>query len=402
APATGLWFQINEGDAPWVFVHRYHLYDSVGNALLPATSLFVPAFGTVAATSSNLTARTSSVRVWPAGTYYIAVRNPQTPFVAPTVMPAGVVPTGNYMLEVFSMPMDTGSIVTETEAVGTQSNNTTGSAIAFASGQIGRGNVTLSTGTDPSDWWGPIVISTPSTITYQTRDGLTATPMLDTTVNLRDSTGALALGATGGNILDVSTSTAGLHGRVTVSFFLTPGTFYIEVISPGTTAGQSGDYELELSSVIPAPYVAASYATFAANGTCGTAPFPTLVRQFTSEVPTLGNTFARQVTLCPPNAPYILMQGFSSTTANGGAVILPYDMTGVGAPGCTINVDPLVLTVGMTDATGVADLIFLLPSSASLRGMVVFDQVIVQNLLANAFGVQVSNYGRILSGERSY
>ena len=41
-----------------------------------------------------------------------------------------------------------------------------------------------------------------------------------------------------------------------------------------------GDYELQTSPATPAPYVLGSYATFAANGTCGTAPFPTLAAQF--------------------------------------------------------------------------------------------------------------------------
>lgn len=478
APYTSLWLQINEGDAPWVFGHRFEIYDAAGNALLPVTSLQLPAFGTQSATASTLVARSSSVRVLPAGTYYIAVRTPPTPFTAATTMPGGVVPYGNYMLELFTMPMDTGSIVTETEPVGgPNGNNTAATAIAIAPGQIGRGNVTVSSGTDASDWWGPIVISTPSTITYQTRRGATATPMLDTTINLRDSAGNIALATTGGNILDVpSTSTTGLHARTTVSFYLTPQTYYIEVISPGTTAAtQSGDYELEISSIIAAPYVAASFATAAANGpSCSsvvalsdlaaagstttsivpTAPLvasayangacsvrftsgansglvraitantatsitvaafpvaptagdtyqvlgsPTLVRQFASEVPAMGSLFVRQLVGCPPNADYVHMIGFSNTVA--GAVPLPIDLTVIGAPGCTLNIDPVLLTIGRVDGTGSADILTQLPPITAFRGFVWYEQAVVNNPTANAFGVGLSNWGRVITGERTY
>ncbi len=398
APTSGLWFQINEGDNAWVFGHRYELYDAAGTALLPVTSLFAPAFGTQAATCSTLVPRTSSARVWPAGTYYIAVRGPQTPFIAATVMPLGVVPTGNYMLQLFATPMDTGGIAVEAEAPGTQSNNTAATAQLIAPGQIGQGNITLSTGADASDWWGPIVISTPSTISYQTRDGLTATPLLDSTINLRDSNGAIALAATANNILDVSTSATGLHARVVVSFYLTPQTYYIEVVSPGTTAGQSGDYELQISSIIPTPYVAASYGIFAANAAgCGLGTVPTLTRQFTSEVPVTGATFARQCTGLTPSGFGLFVQGFSLFPGP-----TPLDMTFLGAPGCTLNVDPLVISLVFADPVGAVDLLFNVPSATSLRGTLVFEQMAKWDFAVNALGIQPGNFARMIIGERSY
>lgn len=405
APFSGIWFQINEGDAPWVFGHRYELFNASGNALLPASSLQLPAFGTQAATCSTLVPRTSSARVWPAGTYYIEVRSPTpTPFAAATVMPNGFIPTGNYLLEIFTMPMDTGGTVTESEPVnGPNSNNTAATAQALAPGQVGRGNVTISTGTDPSDWWGPVAINGPVTVTYQVRRFGTATPMLDSTLNLRDTAGNLLVSATGGNVLDVpSTSTTGLHGRVTVSFSIPAGNVFFEVISPGATATQAGDYELEISAVIPTPYVPASYAIFAANTACGVAPFPTLTRQFTSEVPALGTTFSRQLTGCPPTTMYFHFQGLSTTTANGGTVPLPYDLTPQGAPGCTVNVDPVAVFMGITDATGMAELQVQVPGNVNLRGFFLFEQAMVQNATANALGAQVSNFARLILGERTY
>ncbi|HEX6813556.1 MAG TPA: PPC domain-containing protein [Planctomycetota bacterium] len=534
APVSGLWFQINEGDAPWVYGHRYECYDSAG-AVIDSTTL-----GTTNANCSNLTPRTSSARAWPAGTFYIAVRSPAAPFTAATVMPNGIVPLGNYMLELFTMPMDTGSTVVEVEP-----NNTVATATPFTFGQLGQGNITISTGADARDVWGPIVISSPSTITYQTRQGA-ATALMDSTINLLTDTGAIALTSTTGNILSPTS-----HARSTTTFYLTPGTFFLEVLSPGTTATQAGNYELQLSSAIPAPYVAASYAALASNGVpCGTtgvlsssvpaqttafsgtvtsstttvittsgltsgafagggfsvqmtsgaqnglirlissntattitvtpawpaapvatdtfnvittnsttvtrstaalvasayiggtfslqmtsgansglfrlisanttstittaafpvanspadtfaiARSPILTRQWVSEVPTLGNAFARQAVGCPSNAIYIWIQGLSSTFS--GATPLPFDLTAIGAPGCSLNVDPVVLTAGMTDAAGLAEKIDVLPSSPVFRGFVLWDQVIVQNLAANPFGIQISNHGRMITGERSY
>jgi hypothetical protein len=400
APTHGVWFQINEGDAPWVYGHRYEVYDSTGAVLVPASSTTAPAFGLNSGNTGGLVARTSQTRVWPAGTYYIAVRPLPTPLVASATMPNGLVPTGNYMLELFDLPMDTGGVVGESEPVGTQINNTAATATPIAPGQIGQGDITNTTGTDSSDWWGPIVINTPSTITYQTRQGAGAA-LGDSTIVLRDAAGTALLTSSTGNLLAVSTSVGGLHARGTVTFYATPITVYLDVQSPGTTAAMAGSYELQISSLVPAPYVAASYATFAANATCGIAPIPTLTRQFASEVPALGSTFARQLTSCPPASIYLHLVGFSNTLALG-SVPLPFDMTVFGAPGCTLNVDPVLTNAGITDAAGSADLITVLPGSVALRGYALWEQAIVNVPSANAFGAQISNYGRILTGERTY
>lgn len=404
APTTGVWFQINEGDNSFLYGYRYEIYDALGNALQPASSLYTPAFGTQAGTSGTLTNRTSQTRVWPAGTYYIAIRAAQSPFTAVTTMPNGLVPTGSYTLELYTAPMDTGGTVVEAETTGgPNTNNTVATAMPIVPGQIGQGNITISTGTDSSDWWGPIVITSPSTIFYQTRRQATATPLVDSTINLRDATGAIALASTTGNLLDVpTTTTSGAHGRGAVSFYL-PGVYYIEVLSPGTNAvTQTGDYELEISQIIPAPYVAASYSIVAANTACGVAPFPTITRQNTGEVPALGSTFSRQLTGAPAFAPYLLMQGLSNVTANGGSVPLPYDLTPLGAPSCTINVDPAINTFGFTDAAGVAEWSMNVPNALALRGLPWFEQALVLNAPANSFGAQVSNYARVILGERTY
>lgn len=395
APTTGVFLLITEGDAPWVLGHRFEIYDSAG-VPVSATTL-----GTNNGNANPLSARTSTTRVWPAGTFYIVVRPPAAPVTAPA--PSVISPTGNYCLELHLMPMDTAGVTVEAEPVGgPNSNNTAATAIPITTGQIGQGNITISTGADPSDWWGPVVINTPSTITFQTRQGA-ATALMDSTINLRDPSGAILLSATAGNILSPTS-----HARITVTFFLTPVTGYIEVISPGTGATQAGNYELQLSSIVPAPYVLGSYGLIAANATCGVAPLPALANQYTvgttvtgSEAPMLGNTFSRDLRSCPPAAMFIHMIGFSNTLA-GGVTPLPFDMSVVGAPGCTINVDPVILIVGVTDATGAANLLTTIPSSMVFRGFVWYDQCIVNNPAANPFGVQISNYARAIVGDRSY
>lgn len=403
APTTGLWFQINEGDNGMVYGHRYEIYDAAGNALLPTGATQAPSFGTQNGTSGSFTARTSQTRVLPAGTYHIAIRNPQTPFTAGATMPGGLVPSGPYMLELFTMPMDVGGTVAEAEAPGVQANNTVATAQPFVPGQIIQGNVTASTGADASDWYGPLVITVPSTITYQVRrNAASATPMLDSTVILRDAAGAAALTTTGGNVLDQpSNSTAGLHARIAVSFFLTPGTYYLDVTAPGATAlpAQFGDYELQTSVLMPAPYVAASYATIASNATCGASPQPLLTRQFTSETPVTGSWFSRQITQMTPNFVGFDVIGFAQQPTPVDLGLLFGGTTGT----CFLNVTPDIVNTVLTDAAGAVELGFAIPSSTAIRGAVIWEQAVDLDLsAANGFAAQPGNYARWILGERSY
>ncbi|HEU4417356.1 MAG TPA: DVUA0089 family protein, partial [Planctomycetota bacterium] len=78
APNTAIWFQINEGDDNFVYGHGYELYDAAGIALLPVVSLSQPAFWFQSSGSTTTIPRSSSQRVWPAGTYYLAIRNAPT------------------------------------------------------------------------------------------------------------------------------------------------------------------------------------------------------------------------------------------------------------------------------------------------------------------------------------
>lgn len=387
APRTGLWFLITEGNAPFVCGHRYEVYDSAGVPLL-ASSTTAPAYGTNAANSSSLSARTNSIRVWPAGTYLIAVRSPASPFVAPY----NVLTTGNYCLELYAdMKIGTGSTVAEVEP-----NGTVAQATPLTFGQRGTGNITINTGADISDIWGPIVIpNRPVTVTIQSGRG-TPTPIADTTVNFLNANGTTATAATTGNILDWTS-----HGRTT-QLLTGGGTYYVEVRSPGTNAAtQAGDYVIEISEVMESPYVTASYTISAANTACGTAPFPTLGLTWTSERPVLGELFSRNLIGCPANGVGFLCQGLQNTIANG-STPLPVDLTSYGAPGCTFNVDPAVTMMFVANASGTALLDMNLPGDASVRGLFVWEQAAILNPAANSLGMQFSNFARIIAGERSF
>jgi len=387
APRTGLWFLITEGNAPFVCGHRYEVYDSAGVPLL-ASSTTAPAYGTNAANSSSLSARTNSIRVWPAGTYLIAVRSPASPFVAPY----NVLTTGNYCLELYAdMKIGTGSTVAEVEP-----NGTVAQATPLTFGQRGTGNITINTGADISDIWGPIVIpNRPVTVTIQSGRG-TPTPIADTTVNFLNANGTTATAATTGNILDWTS-----HGRTT-QLLTGGGTYYVEVRSPGTNAAtQAGDYVIEISEVMESPYVTASYTISAANTACGTAPFPTLGLTWTSERPVLGELFSRNLIGCPANGVGFLCQGLQNTIANG-STPLPVDLTSYGAPGCTFNVDPAVTMLFVANASGTALLDMNLPGNASVRGLFVWEQAAILNPAANSLGMQFSNFARIIAGERSF
>lgn len=378
APRSGLFFQVTEGDAPWVSQHRIEFYDAAG-VLLPAATL-----GTNAVDSGTFTFRTATTRVWPAGTYHVVIKNRSA---APTYNP---VPIGNYRLEILEMPLNVGSVVGENP----EPNSTPATATAIAAGEQGTGSLTISTGVDASDLWGPIAITAPSTITFQTGQGA-APAILDTTINLYqvdplNPSGPLLLAGTftSGNLLDPTS-----HARVVITFFVTGLTYYVEVVSPLATT--SGNYVLEYSLVDPAPYVTASYTILASNASCGVLPRPTLTRQFTNEVPTVGQTFSRQITGFTPGGLGILAQGLANTT--------PLDLASLGTPPgtCFLDVSPDVLSTVIADAAGTVELAFTIPPDVSLRGFILWEQAFELESFS-PFTIQGGNYARLLVGERSY
>lgn len=383
APRTGIWFHVTEAGVPCISRSRYEVYDSAGVLVVAAT------LGANAANSSDYNFRHSQVRCWPAGTYYIVIRESTSTGTNPHPLPVG-----EYRLELFDMPMSIGATVPEAA----EPNNSAATATPIAIGDQGTGNLSDSTGADASDWWGPIVLTQPTVLQYQTAQGNTATPILDTTIRLWDASNLVtaALTSTTGNILSPSS-----HARATVSFFLTPATYYIEVVSPLSTT--SGDYILEIGANT-APYVTASYAFGNVNTTClgSNTLRPTITTVSTRELPVLGTTFSRTIGSMQANATFILMQGYTTLTANGGVTPLPYDLGTLGAPNCFVNVDPVATTLFVADASGSLTIDSFTSGNIVFRGLPIFEQVLALDMTANALGVTASNYGRQILGERSY
>jgi len=381
APRTGIWFQIGEGAAPWVSNHRYEIHDAAGALLAPTAS-----FGSNAGNANSQQLRTSQIRCWPAGTYYLVVKH--------AVAPSGyglLVPQGNYRLQLTAMPMGQGMAMVEVEP-----NNTVATATPMGLGGRASGAITILSGADPNDIFGPFVINVASVLQYQTMQGSTG-PLLDSTVRLLDADGDVLVTSTVGNTLTTTS-----HARGTVSFFVAPQTLYVEVRSPGGSAAQAGSYFFEIG-VSAVPYVVASYSLDDVNTLCVGSNLlrPTLSVDSPGERPVLGTNFSRTVGSLPPFAPFFLVEGLSDEFANG-FIPLPFDLSPLGAPNCAVHVDPLANLLFLGNASGQVVLNSAQANSIVFRGLQIYEQVIVLDMGANALGLTASNYARRLLGERGF
>mgnify|MGYP003338928553 CR=1 FL=1 len=77
-------------------------------------------------------------------------------------------------------------------------------------------------------------------------------------------------------------------------------------------------------------------------------------------------------------------------------------LTVFGAPGCFLNVDPLLLTLVFADPSGAVELQTNIPGSIALRGAQLWEQMAKWDFSVNALGIQPGNYARLIIGERSY
>jgi hypothetical protein len=410
APRALVVFSITDGDDTWVRSWSYEVRDAAG-ALVNATQL-----GTNVADSSLYNARVSSFRVFPTGTYYVRVFERRTDSTLPANNPATAAApaNGNYRFEMKIRDMNTGGVVVEAA----EPNNTVATATPIAPGQQGQGNISISTGADASDLWGPITVSSPSLICFQTDAGA-APGILDTTVNLLQLTDPVAgtLGAptavTSGNTLN--TTAGASHARGTFNFALPNTVYYLSVASPGTNAAtQAGNYVLEISIIDAPTYLAGSVATASANAACGTAGVPTIGRVISTELPILGQTYVTRTTnLNGPGNLGLMILGLSGAQGPSGAPAgspqsvynpQPVDLTLFGAPGCTLNVNPLVTEVLIADpVSAAADYALPLPGTPGLLGFTLFLQPAKLDFLTgNPLGVQPGNWMRMIIGARAF
>ncbi|MFO0419821.1 MAG: hypothetical protein ACK53T_10495 [Planctomycetota bacterium] len=409
APRALVAFSVTDGDDTWVRGWSYEVRDAAGALITSAT------LGTNVADSNVFNPRVTSFRVWPTGTYYVRVFERRSDAVITNAAAAAAPANGNYRFELKVRDMNTAVVVENAEP-----NNTVATATPIAPGQQGQGNISISTGADASDLWGPITLTSQSLICFQTDAGA-APGLLDSTINLRQLLDPVAgtLGAptavTVGNALN--TTAGNSHGRGIFNFFLPNTVYYLEVVSPGTNAAtQSGNYVLEISVTDAPTYSVGQFAAVIANGAgCGTAGVPTIGRVIATELPILGQTFAsRTSNLNGPANLGLLLIGTSGALGPSGAPAgspqsiynpQPLDLTLFGAPGCTLNVNPLLTELLVADpVTFTADYALPLPAAQAFAGVTLFLQPVKLDFLtpANALGVQPGNWLRLILGTRAF
>jgi hypothetical protein len=408
APKAMVVFSVTDGTLPWVSGWSYEVLDGAGNRI---ASTFL---GTALADSGAFTNRVSSFRVFPTGTYYVRIFQRRS---APTSS-TPILATGNYRFELKVRDMNTLGTVPETEPVGTQSNNTVASAHPINPGQLGVGNVTASTGADPADLWGPLTIpSGAGLITFQVTAAATGTPLTDSTLELVQlldpvlGTLSAPTAVTTGNTLEA----ANLNPRGSFNFSLAGAQYFLRVLSPGAGAGQSGDYNLEISVTDNPTYLAANYGTAATNATgCGSPGVPTIGRVGTTELPVVGQTFVQRITNLNGlgNLGLLVLgqsgaQGPSGLPAGSPASVYNptgIDLTLLGAPGCTLNIDPLVVNVLIGNPAGTVDYELPIPGNLALTGYVLFMQPCKWDFATpvNALGIQPGNWSRLILGSRTF
>ncbi|MBL8753157.1 MAG: hypothetical protein JNK15_07635 [Planctomycetes bacterium] len=407
APKALVVFSVTDGTLPWVSGWSYEVMDAAGSRI---ASTF---YGTALADSSAFQGRVSSFRVFPTGTFYVRIFQRRS---LPTVS-TPVLMNGNYRFELKVRDMATSSVA-EAELAGVQTNNTVASAEPITPGQVGTGNITASTGADPADLWGPLTIPTGAgLIAFQITAAASGTPLTDASIELLQLTDPIAgtlsapTAVTTGNTLEA----ANLNPRGVFNFSLPTTQYYLRVLSPGTGVGQSGDYQLEISVTDSPTYLAGNYVTATANATgCGTAGVPTIARVGSWEAPVVGQTFVQRVTNLNGVANFgLLVIGTSGALGPSGAPAgspasiynpQPLDLTLVGAPGCTLNVDPLLIDVMIGDVTGTADYVLPIPGNLGLIGATLFMQPCKWDFATpvNALGIQPGNWSRLIVGSRTF
>ena len=82
----------------------------------------------------------------------------------------------------------------------------------------------------------------------------------------------------------------------------------------------------------------------------------------------------------------------------------PVDLTFLGAPGCTLNVYPLVIDLLIGDVTGTADYVIPCPGNLALAGTTLFLQPCKWDFATpvNPLGIQPGNWMRIVFGTRAF
>ena len=209
--------------------------------------------------------------------------------------------------------------------------------------------------------------------------------------------GAVALGSTTitiGAAVGFYTATFATPVNVTGDFCIgvdsSAQTVYINSLTSGS--GGSGYYRDMVNG--PAAWTQSGLTGFPSwrvNCTgAGTALVPSLG---STNLPNLGSSYSVTLADALPGTFAVLASGLSDSMWSGGA--LPAVL--LGAPGCMLFVDPVVLDAVATSVAGTASASFSVPNSAGLIGVQVFHQWGVLDAV-NGLGIVMSNAGRASIG----
>lgn len=197
--------------------------------------------------------------------------------------------------------------------------------------------------------------------------------------------------------------------RIELSAALQPGTYAVAVdslggggVGPWAAAGV-GRYSLrtELVGVTAPVYVASTTSAQSSTNACvGSNGQRPRIGHMPGETPVFDTTFVTRIENTIPSSFAAVMLGLSNTTAAGGSVPLPVLLDN-GAQGtqCLIRVDPVVLVLVLTDASGRGELANQFPFAAALLGTQVFEQALCFDPTLNGIGLSVSNDGAFVVGE---
>lgn len=146
-----------------------------------------------------------------------------------------------------------------------------------------------------------------------------------------------------------------------------------------------------------APPVSGSFTPFGTGGTNSNGLVPAIGNVGT---PAVGQPFTITLTDGIGTLPATLYLGFSNTTWNRPPLItLPFDMTGIGAPGNTLYVAGDNLFNVTCDAAGSASLNLVVPNNPGFAGMDVYVQWYCTDIFANPRGVTMSNAAHMVVGQ---
>lgn len=167
---------------------------------------------------------------------------------------------------------------------------------------------------------------------------------------------------------------------------------------------------------VPVDAVAAPFQATMVGGQSGVAtgsvvsthaPVIAMVVDFDSRVvpalgatgnPDCGRAYTLAATGAPPLQPVAFTIGASATMSGG--VPLPLDLGLIGADGCQLWADPMIVATGIADGTGLTTWWLPVPTGSGLIGVTLYHQAWMVDELANPLGVVTTNGLAVTIGGR--